>query len=92
MIRFNVLLSVVAFCLSLPINEDTLNTSNPPEFTSNTSETKTFPASDIFISNLLPTSSISDCISSGYCNKGHCVQGIISASIKSIVQKRVNIL
>ena len=74
------LLSMSAFCISLPIMDDTLGiSSKPPEFTSNTSETKTFPASDVFIfSNLLPPASMSDCLSSGYCNQGKCVQGITS--------------
>ena len=86
MMRFYLLLSISAVCLTLPIKEDSLNISNPPEFTTNTSDTKIFPASDVF--NLLPPSSISDCLTSGYCNQGNCVPGIVLAPVKSsIVQK-----
>ena len=81
MMRFCLLLPIFALCLTLPIKEDTLHISNPSQFTTN-SETKTFPASDIFISSLLPPSSISDCLTSGYCNQGNCVQGIFLSICK----------
>ena len=85
---FYLLLSISALCLTLPIKEDILDISDPPEFTTNTSETETFPTSDVFISSLLPPSSISDCLTSGYCNQGNCVPGIVLAPVKSsIVQK-----
>ena len=81
-VRLFLILSLSALSLTLPIKEDNLDISNPPEFSSNISETKTFPASDVFISNLLPPSSISDCLTSDYCNQGNCVQGIVLASEK----------
>ena len=89
MLRLFFLLSMSALSLTLPIKEDNLDIlvydiSNPPEFSSNISETKTFLASDVFISNLLPPSSISDCLPSDYCNQGNCVQGIVLASEKYI--------
>jgi len=74
MMRFYLLLSISTLCLSLPIKEDTLDISNPPEFTTNTSETMSFPDPDVFISSLLPPSSISNCQASDYCNKGYCDQ------------------
>merc|ERR1719500_1090221 len=73
MLRLLFLLSMSALCLTLPIKDFTLDISNPPESTSNSSETKTFPASDVFIPSLLPPSSIIDCLTSGYCNQGNCV-------------------
>ena len=86
MVRLILLLSMSALSISLPIKEFTLDISNPPESTSNTSEA--FPASDVFIPSLLPPSSISDCLTSGYCNQGNCVPGIVLAPVKSsIVQK-----
>ena len=65
MMRFFLLLSCAAICLTLPIKEDTLDNSDPPEFTTNTSKTKTSPATDVFISSLLPPTSISQCLTSG---------------------------
>ena len=82
------LLSMSALCLTLPIKDYTLDISNPPAFTSNTSEMETFPASDVFISSLLPPSSISDCLTSGYCNQGNCVPGIVLAAKKSSIVKK----
>ena len=79
MVRLLFILSMSALCLTLPIKEDTLDIFNSPELTTNTSETETFPTSDVFISSLLPPSSISDCLTSGYCNQGDCFQGIVSA-------------
>ena len=89
MMRFFLLLSISALSLTLPIKEDTLDNSDPPEFTTNTSETRTSPASDVFISSLLPPSSISDCLTSGYCNQGNCLQGafIIALIVTKIVKK-----
>ena len=82
MVRLLFLLSMSALCLTLPIKEDTLDIFNSPELTTNTSETETFPTSDVFISSLLPPSSISDCLTSGYCNQGNCVQGIFLSICK----------
>ena len=86
MLRLFFLLSMSALRLTLPIKEDTLDISNPPEF--NTNSTETFPASDVLISSLLPPSSISDCLASGYCNQGDCVSGIVFASIKSSIEQK----
>ena len=84
MMRFYLLLSISAVCLTLPIKEDSLNISNPPEFTTYTSETRTSPATDVFISSLLPPSSISDCLTSGYCNQGNCVSKVFSINSSKV--------
>ena len=62
-------LLLFTLCLALPIKEDNLDISNPPEFTNNTSE-------NVIISSLLPPSTLSDCLASDYCNRGYCKQGI----------------
>ena len=58
MLRLFLLLSMSALSLTLLIKDFTLDTSNPPESTSNSFET--CPASDLFIPSLLPPSSISE--------------------------------
>ena len=68
---YYMLLSISALCYALPIEQDTHDNFN------NTSSD-----SDVFLSNLLPPSSISDCLTSDYCNQGNCVQGIVLASEK----------
>ena len=73
---YYVLLSISALCYSLPMKDYTLSIKQDThDIFNTTSETKTFSDSDVFLSSLLPPSSISNCLTSGYCNQGNCVQG-----------------
>ena len=73
---YYVLLSISALCNSLPMKDYTLSIKQDThDIFNTTSETKTFSDSDVFLSSLLPPSSISNCLTSGYCNQGNCVQG-----------------
>ena len=65
---YYMLLSISALCYALPIEQDTHDNFN------NTSSD-----SDVFFSNLLPPSSISDCLTSNYCNQGICARGMYLA-------------
>ena len=70
MMLLQVLLFFSPLCLSLPINED-----NNEMTTTNSSEPEVLPASAQLLFNLLPPSSIKDCITSHYCHQGNCAQG-----------------
>ena len=70
MMLLQVLLSIAPLCLSLPINED-----NTEMMTTNSSEPEVLPASAQLLFNLLPPSSIKDCITFNYCHQGNCAQG-----------------
>ena len=70
MMLLQVLLFLSPLCLSLPINED-----NNEMTTTNSSEPEVLPASAQLLSNLLPPSSIKECITSHYCHQGNCAQG-----------------
>ena len=85
MMLLQVLLSISPLCLSLPINED-----NKEMTTTNSSEPEALPASAQLLSNLLPPSSIKDCITSNYCHQGNCAQGaklrVIVKNVSSTLQ------
>ena len=86
MMLLQVLLSISPLCLSLPINED-----NNEMTTTNSSEPEVLPASAQLLSNLLPPSSIKDCITSNYCHQGNCAQGAILSTIVKNVSSTLQI-
>ena len=80
MMLLQVLLFISPLCLSLPINED-----NNEMKTTNSSEPEVLSASAKLLFNLLPPSSIKECISSNYCHQGNCAQGAkLSMIVKTL--------
>ena len=80
MMLLQVLLFLSPLCLSLPINED-----NNEMKTTNSSEPEVLSASAKLLFNLLPPSSIKECISSNYCHQGNCAQGAkLSMIVKTL--------